>query len=121
MKIPPTLVCQLNDARARLQISEADVTKLLSFAAAGDVPRFEQELRRLEATSDEHTAGTEPNAFEVHKTNPALLGAMRACGVTAADVATFGPRKSLAERTVPNLRELADNTDARGDRMGTGK
>lgn len=59
-----------------------------------------------------------PDALELNKTNPHMPALMRTCRVTAADVRKHGARQFT---TLPNLRELADNTASRGDRPGVGK
>lgn len=114
-------ICQINDLRARRNVSPADIERLTAHVQRGDYGAFEAELRRIDASAPEHTAATELDAFATHATNPHLTAAMRAAQITADDIRKHGPKGSLATRVLPNLRELAAATDARGDRFGKGE
>lgn len=121
MKTPnPNLLCLLADARTRVHVAEADVSKLIAIAGAGDRARFESELARVEASAPAHTVDTEPDAYELHKHNPELGWCMKHAGVTAADLRKHGPTTSTSTRVLPNLRELAQATATRESRGPAG-
>jgi hypothetical protein len=131
-----TFLCMLAELKLERNLTAAQEQQLLTAAATGESSRFVAELDRVRAAAAEHDAGSEPDAFEVHKRNPDLAQFMRWTRVEAAqtkdgqtpperqltadDIRNHGMR---ARRVVilPNLRELADATAARGDRMGTGE
>jgi hypothetical protein len=136
MKINPTFLCMIAELKCERNITAAHEQRLDAAAVTGDPMRFNAELERVRAEAPEHDAGSEPDAFEIHKRNPHLTQLMRWTRVeagpakdgataperpiTADDIRRYGLRARRVE-ILPNLQALADATDARGDRMGTGK
>jgi hypothetical protein len=56
-----------------------------------------------------------PDAFESNRTNANMPILMKSCGVSPDDIRKYGARKFSVE---PKLRDLINNTAARGDRFG---
>jgi hypothetical protein len=125
-----TLLCKLAELKLERNITAAQEQQLLTAAATGEQSRFAAELDRIKAAAPQHDAGSEPDAFEVHKHNQDLATFIRWTRVEERSVRADGTEQ-VSERRIaiddirkhgarsvsvlPNLRELADATAARGE------
>jgi hypothetical protein len=104
------MLAELCACVAERNITATDRDRLRRLAmTAGAAPQFAAELAKVAAAAPPYMPGAEPDCFEANRDNPVLHRAMRACGITAADVAKHGPRGPIGSqrtRIVPNLAEI---------------